>query len=149
MGNDGDGKVHHAYTLNNTAIAVLLFLARRAWLDALAVGVCRLMGLRSIRARLLWTIRLLDWRAWLTGRSRPRQSTVAAWYAPLFQTAPSDIKPELAQFLHWTERLLYSPAGIDLAKKPEIDAACRSAMSACTLKLFTTNYLQTTKSKRR
>ena len=142
-------ETHSLVVLIGFGLALWLFFARRVCLDALAVGVCYLMGQRSIRARLLWTIRLLEWRAWLTGRSRPRQSTVVAWYAPLFQRAPAGIQPALVQFLYWTDQLLYSADGIDLAKKPEVDSACRSAMSACTLKLLMTNYLQKTKSDRR
>ena len=135
--------------LCGVALAVLLFVTRRAWLDALAVGVCRLMGLRSVRARLVWTIRLLEWRAWLMGRSRPRQSTVASWYGALSKTAPADIRPALDEFLQWTDRLLYAPAGIDAAEHTVIDAACRSAVSASTRKALASNFLHPTASHRR
>jgi hypothetical protein len=78
----------------------------------------------------------------LVGRSRPRQSTIAAWYAPQFELAPADIKPELTQFLYWADRLLYAPAGVPRAAKVDIDSACRSAMSAGTRKLLATNFLE-------
>lgn len=125
--------------LSGLVLAVVLILTFRVWLDAVAVGVCRLMGLRSTRARLLWTIRLLEWRAWLADRSRPRQATIAAWYAPLADNAPADIKSPLAQFLSWTDRLLYAPHDIHPAEHAAIDSACRSAASICTRQRLATN----------
>lgn len=130
---------HISSILTALALVVLLIITRRAWLDALAVGVCRMMGLRSARARLLWTIRLLEWRTWLAGRSRPRRSTIAAWYGPLVDQAPADAKTPLTRFLYWTDRLLYAPDGIDPAEHAAIDTACRSVESVCTRKLLTTN----------
>lgn len=139
---------HAAGLLAGLVLIVLLYVTHRTWLDALAVGVCRFMGLRSTRARLLWTIRLVEWRAWLAGRSRPRRHTVAAWYARLIDMAPSDNRPALTEFLNWTDRLLYAPSGIDPAHHAHIDAACRSAMSICTRKLLAANFLHPTVSPR-
>jgi hypothetical protein len=133
---------HVAMLAGGLALAVLVFVARRAWLDALAFCVCRVMGLRSTRSRLLWTIRLLEWRAWLAGRARPKRSTIAAWYAPLVDQAPPHGKPPFVYFLSWTDRLLYSPAGIDPAENAAIDSACRSAASVCTRRLLATNFRQ-------
>jgi hypothetical protein len=133
---------HIVSVLAGMALVVLLILTRRVWLDALAVGVCRLMGLRSPRARLQWTIRLLEWRAWLTGRSRPKRSTIAGWYAPLADNAPADIKQSLADFLRWSDRLLYAPGGIDPADCVAIDSACRCAASVCTRQRLATNVCQ-------
>ncbi len=133
---------HIASVVIVLALAVLLMLTRRVWLDVLAVGVCRVMGLQSTRARLLWTIQLLEWRAWLTGRSRPMRSTLAAWYAPLVDDAPPHIKLPLAHFLHWTDRVLYSPAGIDAAEHAAVNFACRSVSTVCTRKRFATHFCQ-------
>jgi len=131
------------------ALAVLLIVTRRTWLDALAVAVWRVLGLPTTRARLMWTIWLIEWRAWLVGRSRPKHYTVASWYAPLLPAAPADVRPVLAEFLQWTDRLLYAPAGIHAAEHTAIDAACRSAVSASTCKALASSFLHPTVSHRR
>ena len=132
---------HTLPLLLGLALSISLFLTRRVWLDAMAFVVCRLMGLRSVRARLRWTLRLLEWRAWLAGRSRPTEATVATWYAPLYVTAPATTRPALGQFRYWIDRLLYAPSEIDLTQKRDIALACRSAISAYTVKSLRTNIL--------
>jgi len=133
---------HIAIVLAGSVLVALLFVARCVWLDMLAGCVCCVMGLRSNRARLLWTIRLLEWRGWLAGSSRPRRSTIASWYAPLVENAPPDVQPPLAHFLRCTDRLLYSPAGIDATEHSVVDSVCRSAASTCTRKLLATSFCQ-------
>ncbi|MCG8585725.1 MAG: transglutaminase-like domain-containing protein, partial [Pirellulales bacterium] len=123
--------------------AVSVFLTRRACLDMLAVGVCRIMGLRSTSARLRWTIRLIEWRTWLTGGRRPSDRTVASWYTPAFQSASADIKPALVRFLYWTDRLLYAPSELAPAERADINRVCRSAESACSRKLLTMHHRRT------
>lgn len=131
------------------ALVALLIITRRSWLDAFARGVCRLLGLRSTRARLAWTIRLIEWRAWLSGRTRSSRSTVASWYAPLIQAVPDDNRPLFTEFLTWTDRLLYSPTEFEVVPYMAIDRACRSAVSVCTCKRIASTLIQSTGSARR
>jgi len=139
---------HAMRLLGLITLMALLWQFRRVWLDAAAVVVCHCMGFRSRRDRLLWTIRLLEWRAWLTGRSRPRQSTIVAWYQPLFRAAPADLQPTLSQFLLLTDRLLYAPAGIDVVDRTQIDSACQAVLSVCTRKQIATNHLRAAEGNR-
>jgi len=139
---------HAAGLLAGFVLIMLLYVTRCTWLDALAMGVCRFMGLGSVRARLLWTIRLIEWRAWLTGRSRHRRSTVAARYGPLLNDVPAHVDPGLTAFLNWTDRLFYAPSGLDPAHHIDIDAACRSATTICTRKRLSSNFHHPTVSPR-
>ena len=114
------------------AVMAALFAARRVWLDWIGVVVCSVLGLRSTKARLVWTIRLLEWRAWLIGRRRPPQRTIVAWYSPLSRTTPLELQPLLRRFFHWTDCLLYSPQAIQAKNYSEIRRACQVLMVAST-----------------
>ncbi|GIW98538.1 MAG: transglutaminase [Pirellulaceae bacterium] len=123
---------HLAVLVGVSVLFVLLFVARCVWLDAVAVGVCEVMGLRSSRARLRWTMRLLEWRAWLAGCPRPRRHTIAAWYSRLADNAPPDLQLSMNHFLCWADRLLYAPTGIDPSEDATVKSVCRFVAAACT-----------------
>ena len=110
---------------------VLLALFRRECLDVSGWLVCRLCGLRSPQARLAWTIRLLEWRAWLAGRNRAPQKTITSWYRPLVSSAPDSQRAALASFFQWADRLLYSPNAIRRSNAREIYQACAAVVSTC------------------
>ena len=111
-------------------VVVVLAAWRHVWLDLIGLGVCRLLGLRSSRARLLWTIRLLEWRAWLAGRARPRQKTIVAWYSPLLDSASDELQPALRCFLRLSDRLLYSPHALQPNQHEETRRGCAAVVTA-------------------
>ena len=115
---------------------VLLVLLRRAWLDVAGRLVCWLFGLRSAHARLTWTIRLLEWRAWLAGRSRAPQKTIAGWYSPLLTSASDEQRPALKSFFEWTDRMLYSRRAIDTVNSSEVHRACSAVVATCERKFI-------------
>ncbi|MGE3779887.1 MAG: transglutaminase family protein, partial [Pirellulaceae bacterium] len=117
---------HVAELLSCTVGIGLLVVLRRVCLDAVGGAICWLCGCRGTRARLVWTIRLLEWRAWLTNRTRPPERTVATWYGPLRQAATPETRPLLESFFRWSDRLLYSPHAIPLSHQSEIQQSCRA-----------------------
>ena len=113
------------------ALAFAAIMASAVWraalLDLVGTAVCHLMSLRSPEARLFWTVRLLEWRAWLAGRRRPRASTIATWYRPLAATPGSHGCPDLKNFFHFIDHLLYSPRATQLVDPTTGREACRAA----------------------
>ncbi len=100
---------------------------RAALLDLVGTIVCHLMALRSPGARLFWTIRLLEWRARLAGRRRPRGSTLAKWYAPLTSRPRSGGCTDLNEFFCFIDHLLYAPRDTASASRVTQREACRAA----------------------
>lgn len=121
---------------NWVSLAVSVFAAtaviiwRKAWLDLFGLAVCSLLGWRSPEARLVWTIRLLEWRAFLAGRSRPPTRTIAGWYAPLSHDAAAEIQTAVQRFFYWSDRLLYSPHGIEAAARDDVRRSCSALVAA-------------------
>ena len=58
---------------------IAIFKPRRDWLAFLATLACNFLGRQSSKARLRWTIWLLEWRAWLVGCQRPSQRTITSY----------------------------------------------------------------------
>ena len=110
---------------------VLIVCLRRTWLDHVGWMVCMACGWQSPEARLAWTIRLLEWRAWLVGRPRAPQKTVAKWYRPLVQAAPDSQRASLNRFFQCTDRLFYSRRGIASSNAGEIRQVCAAVVSTC------------------
>lgn len=130
----------HLFGLSAFALfAAVLAASRLVWLDLIGSGVCRLLGIRSTEARVLWTIRLLEWRAWLAGRSRPRQKTIAAWYAPLLDSATDELKPAVGRFFRWSDHLLYSARAIETNQREEVCTACAAVVAASRRRLLLTS----------
>lgn len=120
----------HFMSLIALTIGFTAFVRTRpVWLDLLGRGVCGLLGRQSTAARLRWTIRLLEWRAWLAGCRRPSQQTVIAWYSPLIRTTDADSRMLLEHFFGWSDRLLYSTGNLDVADDHEIARACKAMVS--------------------
>lgn len=121
---------------------VLVVVFRRACMDLVGWLVCSLLGLGSAEARLIWTIRLLEWRAWLVGRPRSPDQTLTSWYGQLIELAPDERRPAIASFFHWADRLLYSQRAIDTINAQDIRRACAAIVSTCERK-FISNSLPT------
>lgn len=117
---------------------VLLIATRVFWLDRLAVYGCQLAGIGGPHRRVLWTIRLLEYRAWLAGRARPATETLSAWYGGLLtHGSPLDSR-HLRHTLSVAERLLYSPPGIgelQLARS-DVQQACRTVVRRVNVQLL-------------
>lgn len=121
----------HLVSLSILAMVVAVVAASRlTWLDVIGSCVCRLLGLRSSEAKLVWTIRLLEWRAWLAGRSRPRQRTITSWYSPMLDSARDELQPELRSFFRWSDHLLYSSRVIASNHHDEVRSACAAVVAA-------------------
>ncbi|MBC8355443.1 MAG: transglutaminase domain-containing protein [Planctomycetes bacterium] len=127
----------HLVSLSALAMVVAVLAASRlTWLDVIGLCVFRLLGLRSSEANLVWTIRLLEWRAWLAGRSRPRQKTIASWYSPMLDSARDELKPALRSFFRWSDHLLYSARVIESNHHDEVRSACAAVVAASRRKLL-------------
>ena len=85
------------------------WLTRRLWLSRLLEVICLVAGSRSPRRRVLWTLRLLEWRAWLGGRPRPKTAAFSTWYASVAASLSSETSRELATSLRFAELCLYAP----------------------------------------
>ena len=74
-------------------------------------------------------LHLLEWRAWLAGRSRPAHATLARWYAPLLAPANDSGPASVRAFFDSAERTLYLPLGTHRASpqcdQREVRRACR------------------------
>lgn len=121
----------HLFGLSVFAVTIFVLTASRlVWLDLIGSGVCWFLGLRSSEARVLWTIRLLEWRARLVGRSRPRQKTLAGWYGPLLDSTSDELQPAVQRFFLWSDHLLYSARAIESNHHDEIRSACAAVVAA-------------------
>ena len=123
-----------AWCSRHWAFVTLVFAAfaaaavwRVALLDLLGTMVCQLMAVRSAGARLYWTMRLLEWRAWLAGRRRPQGTTLANWYRPLTSVPRGVGGPSLNDFFGFVDCLLYAPPGSRLVDSATQREACRTA----------------------
>lgn len=64
-------------------LSVLAAVLRHALFDLVSCGLWWVGCRGTARRQVLWTLRVVEWRAWLAGRGRPKTSTVAAWYPRL------------------------------------------------------------------
>ncbi len=119
---------HNAFwLLLGAAATVLLWVTRKRCLDAVFAAVFYLAGCGSSRRRVLWTLRLLEWRGWLAGNARRRTDALHTWYGSLAPVLSADGSHCLHELLQHAERSLYSPhnaSGADDAPSPEINQIC-------------------------
>lgn len=104
----------------------LLFWTRLLWLDAVFVLIARVAGVGSMRRQLVWTIRLLEWRAWLARVPRPQSKTLTMWYGHLANSLPDEIAIRLREVLDLANRALYDG-------KQSFDSQCRIAVTRRTI----------------
>ncbi|MFM7845208.1 MAG: transglutaminase-like domain-containing protein, partial [Planctomycetota bacterium] len=90
------------------AFAVIGWFTRVRWLDRMFTLFCSVAGRVDSRRRALWTIRLLEWRAWLAGHPRPRSKTLSHWHGALGGSLPERTASCLGFALRSAESLLYA-----------------------------------------
>jgi len=107
--------------------AIALWWSRLIWLDQLLEAACRVVGSGSPRRQVLWTVRLLEWRAWLGGHARPPSATLSAWYGELALTLTKEHSGHLLNAMLLVERYLYAPphGGAEL-RAVDVDTVCQA-----------------------
>ena len=100
-------------------------------------GFCYLWILLFPTQRILWTARLLEYRAALARQPRPPQATATKWYSRWLPVLEASDAKTLQEFLHLLEHELYAPA--DVAKHRSRNAApteriCAKIMTSLTVK---------------
>jgi hypothetical protein len=119
----------HAWSLVAVlGAAAVLWATRVRWLDWVFTVLCRSAGLGSVRRRVLWTMRLLEWRAWLAGHPRPPTKTLSGWHGALVESLPTATSEGLKAALRSAEAILYCPAN-----SPEVDTLCTAPEAACSV----------------
>lgn len=104
-----------------------LAAARHWWLDWLISAACRLAATGgSWERRVRGTIRLLEWRAWLAGRSRPANRTLGRWYGRALGEATDAQRQAFDGFLTLADAALYRPRGT-----ADGERSAREAMLLC------------------
>jgi hypothetical protein len=98
--------------------AAVVWVTRVRWLDCIFTMFCRSAGCGSVRRRVLWTMRLLEWRAWLAGHPRPPTTTLSGWHGMLVESLPSATSNCLKAALRSAEAILYCPASSAMADMP-------------------------------
>ncbi|MBM82783.1 MAG: hypothetical protein CMJ78_19655 [Planctomycetaceae bacterium] len=108
------------------AFAGLLWITRVVWLDGILAVVCWGAGCGSPRRRVLWTLRLLEWRAWLVGYTRPQTAALSSWYSSLISILPQETSNSLRASLRFAECCLYGPSDrqISSLQTGEVTAVC-------------------------
>lgn len=125
-------------TLVLMAVGILAIFYRRELLDRIAWGIWRLGWFGPRRRRVVWTLRWLEWRAWLAGRSRPPTETLPGWYRRFAVGAPSDVGSNLRALLSLADWVLYAPTPLDRMPyaEQEVRETCRQTMNQWTQKRF-------------
>jgi hypothetical protein len=119
----------HAWSLVAVlTAAAVLWATRVRWLDCVLTVLCRSAGLGCVRRRVLWTMRLLEWRAWLAGHPRPPTKTLSGWHGALVESLPAATSDGLKAALRSAEAILYCPAN-----SLEVDTLCAAPEAACSV----------------
>ena len=105
-----------------TAIVALLW---RPLGDAAATAAWRLAVSRAGSCPLRASWRLVEWRAWLAGRSRPQSATPRGWYLDHLRLHDPAAARQLAEFIAAYEQSVYGPVAPGSA-----DPAARSLARA-------------------
>jgi hypothetical protein len=123
-----------AFLAAGLAIAAIAWQRQR--LSDFALWSCWWIGCRgSLEHRVIWTLRLLEWRARLVGRARPAHVTLARWYAPLISADIREGQSAVQDFFDVVERTLYSTRGVRHSRSPADDLSvprvCRAVADRC------------------
>ncbi len=100
---------HVLESLAALAMAATLLVFRREVFDALSWVLWLVACFASTRRRVLWTVRLLEWRSWMAGRRRPANRTLHQWYAPFADSGDDADRDSLRQLLDLADWARYSP----------------------------------------
>lgn len=117
---------HLALLAMGLTVVATGWFARVQWLDGALTLICQAAGRIDSRRRVLWTMWLLEWRGWLTGRPRPGSKTLSHWYGALLPSLPQTTATCLESALRSAETHLYA-AGHPLTLTPlapDQSAAC-------------------------
>ncbi len=108
------------------AVAVTGWFTRIHWLDGTLTLAFRIAGRIDSRRRVLWTMRLLEYRAWLAGHRRPKCKTLSHWHGALADSLPEATAMCLQSALRSAESLLYYSCNSPASATPahEVLAAC-------------------------
>ncbi len=119
--------IRHAAGLAVLLLAVVGWFQRLAVLDALGYAAWRLVAAGSAERQVRWTIRLLEWRGWCCGGTRPRETTLSNWYGRVAVRLPPETADALRRFLRAAERTLYAPpsAARRGGSSADLDRSCR------------------------
>lgn len=118
---------HQAALALGLAFAVIGWFTRVRWLDRFFTLFCSVAGSIDSRRRVLWTIRLLEWRAWLAGHPRPRSKTLSHWHGALAGSLPEATASCLQSALRSADSLLYASRNSPASDSPpahDLLAAC-------------------------
>jgi hypothetical protein len=117
---------HLAALALGLAVAATGWFTRIRWLDGTFMLICRIAGRIDSRRHVLWTMRLLEWRAWLAGHPRPTSKTLSQWHGVLVGSLPEATGTCLQSALRSSELLLYGSGKSLVSATParELLAAC-------------------------
>lgn len=117
---------HFALIGFSLSVAATVWFTRIHWLGVVFMWVCRIAGRIDSRRRVLWTIRLLEWRAWLSGHRRPNSKTLSQWYGALGDILPQATAASLQFALHSADSLLYGSrkSSTSITPTQELLTAC-------------------------
>jgi transglutaminase-like putative cysteine protease len=123
-----------AFLAAGLAIAAIVWQRQRS--SDLALWSCWWIVCRgSPEHRVIWTLRLLEWRARLAGRARPAHITLERWYAPLIAAEIGAGRSAVRDFFDFVAQTLYSPRGVRHSCSPTDDRsvprACRTVADCC------------------
>jgi hypothetical protein len=129
---------HRLAALVLMTASILAIAYRRELLDRAAWSIWRLGWFGPKRRRVVWTLRWLEWRAWLAGRSRPTTETLSGWYGRFTVGAPSEVGDNLHALLSLADCVLYAPAIQDQIPYAAEDVrdTCKQTMNLWTQKRF-------------
>jgi hypothetical protein len=116
----------------------LLFAAawrRRRLLDQVAGLVWRGRLLGGPRHAVLATMWLLEQRARLAGRGRPRDRTLAQWHGPRIRALSANCAESESRLIDLFDWVLYAPQQVSACPVPETEVhkVCRKAIRAASL----------------
>lgn len=102
-------QMHWPLVVAIVAGILLAFETRLVWINLLLTLFCWLMGIGSVRRRLTWTLKLIEWRSALQGTRRPVGTPISTWYRQVTATSPENTKRNVSAFVSLIERQLYAP----------------------------------------
>ena len=86
-----------------------LIIFRLEVFDITSYAFWRMVSFGSTRRRILWTVRVLEWRGWMAGSSRPKNRTLRQWYIPLTGTVSQEEAESLQSLITLSDWACYWP----------------------------------------
>jgi hypothetical protein len=97
------------WLLAAAAVSAIVALMWRTLVDAAVTAAWQLAVRRAGRCQLRATWRLIEWRAWLAGRSRPQSATPRGWYLDSLRLNDPAAAGPLGEFIAAYEQSVYGP----------------------------------------